>query len=309
MSELVVKPFCDWQVGDTVRCVDSRASSNLLTRGAVYKIRSVDTECAMLTLYAVYGQWSADRFECVHREVEPPTVAAPNPYADWKSGDSVRCLDATGSHEMLAENHVYEIEHGPFAKSDKDRIQLVGLSGYEWNCERFERVAPIVDVHSEPDKPVVRVGSRVRCDDASGTGSWLVEGGVYTVASVNLHDCDTFVRLNDAIGMGWDISRFTLLPDEVAPVVSASQADLTDAVLMPADVARRLADEHFMEHGRELRLEIKAAIDAAVANGEYRANVHMSDSVYGAAQRWLAKSEYRLSSGDPGFTRRTISWQ
>lgn len=239
----------------------------------------------------------------------PAVVAEPNPYADWKSGDSVRCLEAADSGEFLADKHVYEIDNGPFFKSDKWRIRLVGLPRHEWNCERFERVAPIVDVHSEPDKPVVRVGSRVRCDDASGTGASLGEGNVYTVASVQPHGSDTFLRLNYCSGMGWDISRFTILPDEVAPSVPLPHADQSDVELMHADEARRLADEHFMANGRELRLAIKAAIDAAVAEGGSRANIHISDSVFAAAERCISKLGYGLSSAGPGFTRRIISWE
>lgn len=166
-------------------------------------------------------------------------VAEPNPYADWKSGDSVRCLDAVDSGEFLADKHVYEINNGPFVKFDKWHIRLVGLPKHEWNCERFERVSPIVDVHSEPDK----------------------------------------------------------------------RADKSDADLMTADEARRRCDEHFMANGRELRLAIKAAIDAAVADGDSRADIHISDSVFAAAERWISKLGYGLSSAGPGFTRRIISWE
>ncbi len=227
----------------------------------------------------------------------------------WKSGDSVRCLNARDSWGLLVSEHVYEIDGDPCVGGEYGPgIRLVGIPSHYWDCERFERVATIVDVHFEPDKPVVRVGSRVRCDDASGTGASLGEGNVYTVASVQPYGSDTFLRLNDCSGMGWHISRFTILPDEVAPSVPLPHADQSDVELMHADEARRLADEHFMANGRELRLEIKAAIDAAVAKGESIAHIHMPDSVFPAAERWVSKRGYSLSMV-PGFTRGTISWQ
>lgn len=157
----------------------------------------------------------------------------------WKSGDSVRCLNARDSWGLLVSEHVYEIDGDPCVGGEYGPgIRLVGIPSHYWDCERFERVAPIVDVHSEPDK----------------------------------------------------------------------QADQSDVELMHADEARRLADSHFMANGRELRLAIKAAIDAAVAKGESIAHIHMPDSVFPAAERWVSKRGYSLSMV-PGFTRGTISWQ
>lgn len=240
----------------------------------------------------------------------PAVVAEPNPYADWKSGDSVRCLEAADSGEFLADKHVYEIDNGPFFKSDKWRIRLVGLPRHEWNCERFERVAPIVDVHSEPDKPVVRVGSRVRCDDDDGAANpWIVAGDTYIVSAFHVMDDEPMIGVDGDLSASWRLSRFTLLPDEVAPVVPAVQADFADADLMTADEARRRCDALFMANGRELRLEVKTAIDAAVANGNSRANIHVSDELFGSVKRWLAKNGYSLSSIEPGFTWRMISWE
>lgn len=308
MSELACKPFGAWRVGDTVRCVDANSSADhRLVYGSTYTIASMDAEYFRISIAGVPGYWNHERFELVPEAVEvyhaPAVVAEPNPYADWKSGDSVRCDDELCANGLLHSQHVYEIEQ---IDHESKLVSLVGVPK-RWGVARFERVTPIVDVHSEPDKPVVRVGSRVRCDYAMNSQSDLGDDQIYVVSAVDT--TGRYIAVDGSSNPYWLMSRFTLLPDEVAPVVPAAQEDLADAVLMPADHARQLADAHFMTHGRELRLEIKAAIDAAVANGEYRANVHMSDSVYGAAQRWLAKSEYRLSSGDPGFTRRTISWQ
>lgn len=224
--------------------------------------------------------------------------AKPCPYADWKSGDSVRCLDSADSGEFLADNHVYEIDNGPFFKSDKWRIRLVGLPKHEWNCERFERVAPIVDVHSEPDKPVVRVGSRVRCDEVdSHVEKWMTLGSVYTVCAVG-NTLDGAVVGLDGVADGkitWRITRFTVLPDEVAPVVPAKQADLADADLMTADEARRRCDERFMEHCRGLRHVAKTAIERAIVDGDASATIDVPHGDYYPLKRWLSRLGYGLS--------------
>lgn len=306
MSELNMS----WQVGDSVRCVHADCCEGRFKAGTVYQIAGLPS-VSYLQVDGVFGSWDRDRFELVGTAADPKPdpIADPNSYADWKSGDSVRCLNASASWGMLAEQHVYEIDGNLVWRDDcGPGIHLVGIPSHEWDCSRFERVAPIVDVHSEPDKPVVRVGSRVRCDSASGTGASLGEGNVYTVASVQPHGSDTFLRLNDCSGMGWDISRFTILPDEVAPSVPLPHADQSDVELMHADEARRLADEHFMANGLELRLAIKYAIAAAVAKGESIAHVHISDSVFPAAVRWISKRGYSMSMV-PGFTRGTISWE
>lgn len=313
MSELACKPFGAWRVGDTVRCVNAIGSGDpFLEHGSEYKITGIYAEASRILLDGSSGYWNHERFEWVPKAVEPApaVVAEPNPYADWKSGDSVRCLNASASWGMLAEQHVYEIDGNLVLRDDcGPGIHLVGIPSHEWDCNRFERVSPIVDVHSEPDKPVVRVGFRVRCDDNSGNArSKLFVGLKYIVSSLTEHDGETFICVDDETGASWQLSRFTLLPDEVAPSVPAAQADLADDDLMHADEARRLADEHFMANGLELRLAIEDAIAAAVAKGESIAHIHISDSVFPAAERWVSKRGYSLSMV-PGFTRGTISWQ
>lgn len=301
-------------VGDKLRCNDSRGSCGVLHSGEWYtvcKIHSSETGNVFITGSDV--AWALYRFDLIIRFLRAPAVVPqPNPYADWKSGDSVRCLEAADSGEFLADKHVYEIDNGPFLKSDKWRIRLVGLPRHEWNCERFERVAPIVDVHSEPDKPVVRVGSRVRCDDASGLGTpWIVLGEIYTVSAIgDLTDGDTFIGVDSTAALSWKLSRFTLLPDEVAPVVPASQADLADADLMHADEARRKCDERFMEHCRELRHVAKTAIESAIDGGDASACIEVPHGDYYPLQRWLSRLGYGLSvdAKKIGCVLARISW-
>lgn len=224
-------------VGDKLRCKESSGSGGALRIGEWHTVTYVSANSTTVCVVGSTVHWELSRFDLIIHFL-PAVVAEPNPYADWKSGDSVRCLDATEAGDMLAYEHIYEIDNGPFFQSGMYRIRLVGLPMHTWHCNRFERVAPIVDVHSEPDK----------------------------------------------------------------------QADQSDVELMHADEARRLADEHFMANGLELRLAIKAAIDAAVAKGESSANIHMSDSVYTAAERWVSKRGYSMSIV-AGFTWRIISWE
>jgi hypothetical protein len=305
---------CDreWQVGDNVRCVDGSQSDSLLKSESIYSIRALPSP-SYLSVDGVSGAWQRDRFKLVGIATDPKTEHVPsNPYADWKSGDSVRCVDATDSSDMLAYHHVYEIDCAPtISAASKSRIRLVGMPINQWNCERFERVAPIVDVHSEPDKPVVRVGSRVRCDDASGPGSpWIVAGAIYTVSAFGELEDEPYIGFDSDIGPSWKLSRFTLLPDEVAPVVPSSQADQSDADLMTADEARRRCDERFMEHCRELRHVAKAAIESAIVDGDASASIDVPNGDYYPLQRWLSRFGYRLSidAKKIGCVLARISW-
>lgn len=215
-------------VGDKLRCCSHVGAGGALTFFKWYDVSRVPAEdSGNVCIVGSDVHWALHRFDKIIRRaavtavVEP--VAEQNSYADWKSGDSVRCLNAANSGTFLADNHIYEIEYGPFVKSDNDRIRLVGLPMHEWNCERFERVAPIVDVHSEPDKPVVRVGSRVRCDYAN-LAPGFIYGGIYVVTYVD----DEHISVGGTDSTFWKRSRFTLLPDEVAPAVPAAQADQWD---------------------------------------------------------------------------------
>lgn len=301
MSELACKPFGAWRVGDTVRCVNAIGSGDpFLEHGSEYKITGIYAEASRILLDGSSGYWNHERFEWVPKAVEPApaVVAEPNPYADWKSGDSVRCLNASASWGMLAEQHVYEIDGNLVLRDDcGPGIHLVGIPSHEWDCNRFERVSPIVDVHSEPDKPVVRVGSRVRCDDDSGPcAPKIVLGEIYTVSAIgDLSDGDTCIGVDGTASLSWKLSRFTLLPDEVAPVVPAKQADLADADLMTADEARRKCDERFMEHCRELRHVAKAAIESAIDGGDASAFIEVPHGDYYPLQRWLSRLGYGLS--------------
>lgn len=311
MSELACKPFGAWRVGDTVRCVNAIGSGDpFLEHGSEYKITGIYAQASRILLDGSSGYWNHERFEWVPKAVEfepaPAVVAEQNSYADWKSGDSVRCIDDLCSKGMLLSQHVYEIEQIGHASK---LLCLVGVSG-SWGFSRFERVAPIVDVHSEPDKPAVRVGSRVRCDDASGfASSYLTVGRIYEVgelrqitdgAAICIKGCDA----------PWLLSRFTLLPDEVAPVVPAAQADQSDADLMTADEARRKCDERFMEHCRELRHVAKTAIESAIYGGDASACIEVPHGDYYPLQRWLSRLGYGLSvdAKKIGCVLARISW-
>ena len=287
-------------VGDKLRCNDSRGSCGVLHSGEWYtvcKIHSSETGNVFITGSDV--AWALYRFDLIIRFLRAPAVVPqPNPYTDWKSGDSVRCLNASASWGMLAEQHVYEIDGNLVLRDDcGPGIHLVGIPSHEWDCNRFERVSPIVDVHSEPDKPVVRVGSRVRCDDDSGPcAPKIVLGEIYTVSAIgDLSDGDTCIGVDGTASLSWKLSRFTLLPDEVAPVVPAKQADLADADLMTADEARRKCDERFMEHCRELRHVAKAAIESAIDGGDASAFIEVPHGDYYPLQRWLSRLGYGLS--------------
>lgn len=205
----------DLKPGDIVQCRDDGVSHGCLSAGRVYTISEQprsgdDLNYDYVMLDGVTGIWHKDRFEMA------------GPHADWKPGDSVRCLDDLCSKGLLHSQHVYEIEQIGHASK---LMCLVGVSG-SWGFSRFERVSPIVDVHSEPDKPVVCVGSRVRCDDASESHSGLCDEQIYVVSAVDSNG--RYIAVDGSDNPYWMMSRFTLLPDEVAPVVPTKQADQWD---------------------------------------------------------------------------------